>query len=178
MSGSGRSPLIRKAFVTGISIELPLYGQEKANTCALACLRMVPAAFGTEVGESDLEAHARLQERGTTIDELERLARQFGLAAEIQDTTVEELREILAMGRLPICFIDRAVFELTPRQRRTHSLRDAVIHTVIPVRVTARSVTFHDPLPPSVTRKTSALFRRAYEGLGGRSVVCWQPKET
>lgn len=161
-----------------MSIELPLYGQEKANSCALACLRMVLAAFGSEVAESALEAQARMQERGTTIDELERLARQFQLAAEIHDTTVEELRELLAVGRLPICFIDRAVFDLTPRQRRTHSIHDAIIHTVIPVRVTAKSVTFHDPRRPSVTRKTIRLFRRAYGGLGGRSVVCWKPEET
>ena len=31
-----------------MNIELPLYRQEKPNTCALACLRMVLAAFGRE----------------------------------------------------------------------------------------------------------------------------------
>src|SRR6266705_330327 len=99
----------------GMNIVLPLYGQEKPNTCALACLRMVLAAFGTEVAEATIEAQAQLQERGTLIDELERLAQQFPLVAEIQDTTVEELREILAEGKLPIAFIDRAVFDLTPQ---------------------------------------------------------------
>ena len=161
-----------------MNTELPLYGLEKPNTCALACLRMVLAAFGTEVAEATIEAQAQMQERGTLIDELERLAQQFHLVAEIQDTTVEELREILAEGKLPIAFIDRAVFDLTPQQRRTHSIRDAIIHTVIPVRVTAKSITFHDPGPPGITRKTIRLFRRAYSCLGGRCVVCSKADDT
>ena len=52
-----------------------------------------------------------LEAKGTRIDELERLARQFQLAAEIQETTVEELQWILEEGKLPIAYIDRAVFE-------------------------------------------------------------------
>jgi hypothetical protein len=161
-----------------MNIELPLYRQEKDNTCALACLRMVLAAYGTHVEEDVLESQLRMEEEGIPIDELERLARQYDLAAEIQDTTVEELGQLLAAGKLPIAFIDRAVFDLTPRRRRTHSIRDAIIHTVVPVRVTARSITFHDPRPPRVARKTIGLFRRAYSGLGGRSVVCSKPEET
>src|SRR5438876_176688 len=92
MNGCGRLPQTQREFASGMSIELPLYGQEKNNTCALACLRMVLAAFGTEVAEAAIEAHAQMKERGTVIDELERLARQFHLVAEIQDATVEELR--------------------------------------------------------------------------------------
>ena len=91
---------------------------------------------------------------------------------------MEELREILAEGKLPIAFIDRAVFDLTPQQRRSHSIHDAIIHTVIPVRVTAKLITFYDPRPPRIPRKTIRLFRRAYGGLGGRYVVCWKPEET
>lgn len=158
-----------------MSIELPLYIQEKRNTCALACLRMVLAAYGRNVEESELEAQARMEVNGTPIDELERLARQFRLEAEIEETTVAELRSILAEGKLPIAYLDRAVFELRPRQRARHSLRDAIIHTVIPTRVTAKSVTFHDPRQPQSTRKTVRLFRQAYLSLGGRCVVCSKP---
>jgi hypothetical protein len=32
-----------------MNIELPLYRQEKRNTCAFACLRMVLAVYGTDV---------------------------------------------------------------------------------------------------------------------------------
>jgi len=160
-----------------MSIELPHYTQEKHNTCALACLRMVLAGYGVHVRESELEAQARMDVKGMPIDELARLARHFGLVAGIQDTTVAGLRRLLAEGRLPIAFIDRAVFDLSPRQRARHSLRNAIIPNVIPVHVTARSVTLHDPRQPRVTRKTIRLFRRAYSGLGGRCVVCSMPKE-
>ena len=158
-----------------MSIELPLYRQEKDNTCSLACLRMVLAAFGTRVTEDVIEAKVKLEERGTPIEQLERLALDFNLVAEIQDTTVEELRQILAEGKLPIVYIDRAVFDLTPDQRKHHSLRHAKIHNVIPTQITAKSVTFHDPLRPRPIRRTIRLFRQAYNALGGRCIVCAKP---
>lgn len=125
--------------------------------------------------ENELEKHARLEKKGTLIDELERLARQFDLVAEIQETTVEELGQILAEGSLPIVYLDRAVFALRPRERPHHSIRNARIHTVIPTQVTTTTVTFHDPRVPAISRKSIRLFRRAYESLGGRCVVCSMP---
>jgi len=157
-----------------MSTGLPLYRQEKKNTCALACLRMVLAFYGTDVEEGTLEGQAHMETDGTEIGELERLARQFGLVADIQEATVEQLRPLLAERKLPIVYIDRALFDLSPRQRAQHSIRDAVI----PTQVTARFVTFHDPRDPRVTRKTTRLFRLAYEGLGGHCVVCATPEET
>jgi hypothetical protein len=133
---------------------------------------MVLAAFGTNVEESTLEGAGRLEPGGTEIGELERLARQFGLVATIQEATVEQLRQVLTEGKLPIAYIDRAVFDLPPTQRAKHSLRNARIHTVIPTRITAAALTFHDPLPPRITRKSIRLFRWAYEHLGSRCVVC------
>jgi hypothetical protein len=133
---------------------------------------MVLAACGTHVPEGELETQARMEKRGTPIDELERLARRYGVVAEIQDTTVEGLRLLLADGKLPIAFIDRAVFDLTPAERARHTLRDAILHTVIPVKITDTSVTLHDPRFSHATRRTVRLFRKAYDMLGGRSVVC------
>lgn len=155
-----------------MSIELPLYRQQKDNTCALACLRMALAGFGFQVEEQTLEAAARIDEDGLEIGELERLARQFHLLAEIQDVPVGELRHILAAGKVPLAYLDRALFDLRPLQRARHRLRDAKMHVVVPVRVTAASVTYHDPLPPRITRKSLRLFRLAYERLGSRCVVC------
>jgi hypothetical protein len=138
---------------------------------------MVLAVYGTRVSERILAAQASVQERGTHIDELERLARRFHLVAEIQETNPRDLRRILAEGKRPIAYIDRAVFDLTPRERSRHSLRIAKIHTVIPIRVSARSITFHDPRPPRITRKSLRLFRRAHRLLGSYCVVCWEPEE-
>ena len=78
-----------------MSTELPFYGQEKRITCGLACLRMVLAACGVHVQENELEAQASMEPTGIPIEELERLARQYQLVAEIQETTVEELRYVL-----------------------------------------------------------------------------------
>jgi hypothetical protein len=158
-----------------MSFELPLYKQEKDNTCALACLRMVLAAFGTEVSEAAIEAQAAMAEKGTSIIELERLARWFGLVANIQEATIEDLQRILEGDSFPIAYIDRAVFDLSPQQRKTHRLGDARIHTVIPVAVNRSSITYHDPLYPSVTRRTVRLYLQAYSRLGGLCVVCSRP---
>jgi ABC-type bacteriocin/lantibiotic exporter with double-glycine peptidase domain len=161
-----------------MSLRLPLYEQENRNTCALASLRMVLAAFGTDVEESTLESQARLEEDGTVIGELERLARQFGLVAEIQEATVKQLRQFLAEGKLAMAYIDRAVFELTPRQRAKHSLRAAKMHVIVPTRITAQAITYHDPRPSArIVRKSIRLFRSAYERLGSRCVVCSKPEE-
>ena len=71
-----------------------------------------------------------------------------------------------------MAYIDRAVFDLTPVQRARHSLRAAKMHVVIPTRVTAAAVTYHDPLPPRIVRKSIRLFGSAYERLGSHCVVC------
>jgi hypothetical protein len=155
-----------------MSIVLPLHQQQKENTCALACLRMVLAAFGTEVAESEIEAVATMEEGGTLIDELERLARHFGLDAKIEETTPADLDRILKEGKLPIAYIDRLVFELNPRQRAKHPLRAAKVHAVIPIRLSPSSITFHDPLPPRITRRSLALFQEAHSRLGSHCVVC------
>jgi ABC-type bacteriocin/lantibiotic exporter with double-glycine peptidase domain len=152
-----------------MSIKLPLYAQEKRNTCALACLGMVLAAFGTEVAEGTLEEEARMEEGGTPIEELERLANQFHLIAEIQETTTEELKAILAAGNLPIAYIDRAAF--ASKRRKKYIPRHPVIHTVIPIRISENFVSFHDPLSSRIARRTIHSFQIAHKILGNRCVV-------
>lgn len=137
---------------------------------------MVLAAFGSHVEERDLEAEAKMEQEGTLIDELERLARQQQLVAEIREATIADLRQLLVEGRVPIAFIDRAIFDLTPEQRAKHPLHLAKIHCVIPTRVTDAHITFHDPRPPRATRRSIELFRQAYQRLGSYSVVCSRPE--
>ncbi len=155
-----------------MSIELPILHQEKRNTCALACLRMALAAFGTEVEEATIEAEAQIEEEGTEIGELERLARHFGLVADIEEVPVERFGQVFADGKILLAYIDRAVFDLPPAKRAGHRLRAAKIHVVIPSGVTAATVTYHDPMPPRITRRSMALFRAAFDRLGSRCVVC------
>jgi hypothetical protein len=138
---------------------------------------MVLAAYGTYVEEDVLEAEARLDPTGTEIGELERLAREFGLVAEIEEVTVDQFPQLLAEGKLAIAYIDRAVFDLTPRQRASHSLRRAKMHTVVPTRLSATSIWYNDPLPPSRARRTIDLFQSAYDRLGSHCIVCAPPAE-
>lgn len=119
---------------------------------------MVLAAHGTNVREAELEAHAKIETGGTPIDELERLARSYGLVAEIQDITVDGLQRILAAGKQAIAYIDRAIFNLSAAERRRHSIRDAIIHNVIPANITERSVTLHDPRFPRSHAGAQASF--------------------
>jgi hypothetical protein len=138
---------------------------------------MVLAAHGVQVDEATIEVQAQMEPTGTAIGELERLARQFGLVAEVQERTTEQLRQLLAEEKLAIAYIDRAVYDLTPAQRVRHSLRAAKLHTVVPTRISASSVTYHDPLPPGrIIRRSMRLFRAAYERLGSLCVVCSKPE--
>jgi ABC-type bacteriocin/lantibiotic exporter with double-glycine peptidase domain len=158
-----------------MTIELPLYRQQKDETCALACLRMVLAAFGTNVEERVLQHDVHMEQGGTPIEELERLARQHGLVSQIERISVEELRSILAEGKLPVTYLDRAVFSLHRRQRARHQFRDAALHSVVPTRVSDAYVTFHDPRPPRITRRSIHVFRQAFRILGGLCLVCSKP---
>jgi hypothetical protein len=138
---------------------------------------MVLTAFGSDIEESTLEGQTNMEPQSTEIGELARLARQFGLVASVQEVPVDRLRQVLAEGKLAIAYIDRAVFDLTPGQRVEHPLRKARIHTVIPTRVTASAVMYHDPLPPArFIRRSMRLFRSAYERLGSYCVVCSKPE--
>ena len=114
-----------------MSYELPLYRQEKDNTCALACLRMVLAAFGTDVDETELEIQARLEIDGTGIGELERLARLFGLIARARRRTSSNFASCSRRGssRSPTsigpCSTCRLVREPSVRCERPGSTRSS-----------------------------------------------------
>jgi ABC-type bacteriocin/lantibiotic exporter with double-glycine peptidase domain len=60
---------------------LPLLKQEREDSCAIACLRMVLAGRGTMVTERELVLRAQMEEVGVDLEELERLARNLGLIA-------------------------------------------------------------------------------------------------
>jgi ABC-type bacteriocin/lantibiotic exporter with double-glycine peptidase domain len=72
---------------------------------------MVLAAYGTHLDESAIEAVATMEDEGAPIEEIERLARRFGLIAEIQETTVADLRIpslYLHLTGLPPCSVPHA----------------------------------------------------------------------
>lgn len=161
-----------------MNTELPLYGQEKRETCALACLRMVLAAHGRHVQERTLEAKARMVPGGTEIEELERLARLFGVVANIQRATADQLRAILTEEMLPIAYINRAFFELASLQRVRRAIRKPLSHAVIPTQLSSHFVTFHDPRLERVARRSLTRFDRAHRYFDYLTLVCEKPQST
>ena len=140
---------------------LPLLRQEREDSCALACLRMVLAGRGTVVTEAELEQRVQREEGGTEIDELERLARSFGLVATCQETTAGQIRSLLIADSDVIAYINRAVFDLRTLTTLVPALRSLCVHAVVPTLVTARHVRFHDPRLPEVVCKTIRRFEAA-----------------
>ena len=47
---------------------------------------------------------------------------------------------------------------------------------MIPTRITAAAVIYHDPMPPARIRKSTRIFRSAYDRLGSNCVVCSRPE--
>jgi hypothetical protein len=132
---------------------------------------MVLARRGTVVTEAELEQHVRKDEGGTDIEELERLAQSFGLAAASQEATPQEIRELLHADSDVIAYINRAVFDLRTLTDLTPALRSLRVHSVVPIRVTARQVTFHDPLLPAVVCKSIRRFEAAQRHLRSACLV-------
>ena len=65
--------------------------------------------------------------------------------------------------------------DLTKLTNLTPALRSRQIHAVVPLRVTARYVTFHDPRPPAVVSKTIRRFEAAQRHTGAVCLVLAKP---
>ena len=112
----------------------PFFDQERYDTCALACLRMILAHHGTEVSETQMRLVTRMEEGGVDIEELARLARRYGVRAEIRQLPERELPALFAAGRWAIVYLNRFSID-----------RQFAIHAVIPIRLTRQYVTVLDP---------------------------------
>ena len=152
---------------------LPLLKQEREDTCALACLRMVLAARGTMISERDLWRRAQMVEGGVEIQELERLAQALGLIASAREATAQQIRELLRAGSNVIAYLNRSVFELRTLRHLGPALRSFKAHAVVPAHLTARHVTFQDPHPrlAGVIRKTIRRFEAAQRHMGCACLV-------
>jgi ABC-type bacteriocin/lantibiotic exporter with double-glycine peptidase domain len=81
----------------------PFFAQEGTYTCAIACLRMVLAQHNISVTEEELGHAARFEGYGIQIEEVVRLAHQFGLRAEIQGLDLAAVSGLLARGNFRSC---------------------------------------------------------------------------
>jgi ABC-type bacteriocin/lantibiotic exporter with double-glycine peptidase domain len=113
----------------------PFFAQERYDTCALACLRMILAHYGREISEAELVRMTVMEEGGVDIEELSRVARRCGLLAEILSFSEEELIRLIARRRWVILYLNRWPLD-----------RVFAIHAVIPIRVTRVFLSALDPL--------------------------------
>jgi hypothetical protein len=94
-----------------------------------------------------------------------------------KQATVEQLRAVLAEGDYPIVYLNRTVFDLPSLHQLRPAFTDPKLHAVVPTRISDRFVTFHDPLPPRVARRSIARFDRAQRFLSYAVLVCGKPEE-
>ncbi len=151
----------------------PLYRQEKVDTCALACLRMILAFLGTDVAEMELEDRAVMESGGIEISNLQTLAWNYGLQAEIHQLDIEAITGLIASGVYPLVYLNRLHLDRRHSTSRIIALRESIVHAVIPIRVSQKFVTFMDPLPPGRKRRVSRRrFTAAQRDLAQWCLVC------
>ena len=151
----------------------PLFAQEKDDTCALACLRMILADNHIAVTEEELEKRANKETGGIEILELQRLARGFGLKADILRLDVEAIAAWLARKIFPIVYLNRVHFDQRSYPSRQAALQNPIVHAVVPIRVSKAFVTINDPLPPAKKRRIlKRKFADAQADLEQLCLVC------
>lgn len=90
----------------------PLLGQQKNDTCALACLRMILAQHGIQVEEQLLEEQtSKYQDTGVHVEDLARLAERYGFGTEIVELELDTIGHLIARGIFPIVYLNRVYFE-------------------------------------------------------------------
>jgi ABC-type bacteriocin/lantibiotic exporter with double-glycine peptidase domain len=113
----------------------PFIAQERPDSCAIACLRMLLAYQEQDVSEDTLVQAAVMQPGGLDPDELKDLAHRYGFSVEVRQADLATLRSLLAEQRFPIVYIYRQPIDNV-----------AMTHAVIPVRISPKFVTCLDPL--------------------------------
>ncbi|MBI4605908.1 MAG: C39 family peptidase [Planctomycetes bacterium] len=140
----------------------PFFAQEKPETCALACLRMVLAYHGIQVSEDALARQVELEPGGVSISELERVARRLGLRAEARQLDLQAIATLLARGVYPIVYVQLSI------------AGELVGHAVLPIHVGRDSVTVLDPIakPPGERQFSRRAFEAAQHWVSRWALVC------
>lgn len=113
----------------------PFVAQERPDSCAVACLRMLLAQRGEHVSEPELVRKTTLDKGGLTPEELAALSRACGLPARERIVNDDELADLVAGGRYPIVYLYRKFLDGVKN-----------VHAVIPIRFSRQFVTLLDPL--------------------------------
>jgi ATP-binding cassette subfamily B protein RaxB len=138
----------------------PFVAQERPDTCALACLRMLLAQRGMQVAEAELVEASALQQGGLTPEELCQLARHYGLQASEEQLDRAELHDVINKAGFPIVFLFRRPID-----------RVDMTHAVVAVRRSRHYVTVLDPLRGE-RRISLRKFEEARRWVGRWVVLC------
>jgi ABC-type bacteriocin/lantibiotic exporter with double-glycine peptidase domain len=122
---------------------------------------MVLAQQGIRVAEDELVRSIDMPAGGVNPEELCRLARQYGLRASEKQLDRGQFLELLRDTRYPIIFLHRKPID-----------RVDAGHAVMPIRFSARFVTFLDPLRGE--RRVSIQKFEEARRLVGRWAVVWE----
>jgi hypothetical protein len=133
---------------------------------------MILAQRGTHIPEATLAQRANKQQGGVDIEDLRDLAASYGLAAEIRRLDILTIADLLTQDVFPIVYLNRAHFNRKSRLPRSAALRTAIVHAVVPIRVSPHFITVHDPLPGMRRRVSGRTFDAAQSDLGYWCVVC------
>jgi ABC-type bacteriocin/lantibiotic exporter with double-glycine peptidase domain len=123
---------------------------------------MLLAQQGQAVSEDELVEVARLPPEGLNPEETARVLEHYGLQAREEQLDQAALADLVARQGYPVVFVHRRPLD-----------QEEMVHAVIPIRLSARYVTFLDPLQGErrVALKKFATARR----LVGQWVVTWEP---
>jgi ABC-type bacteriocin/lantibiotic exporter with double-glycine peptidase domain len=138
----------------------PFIGQERPETCAIACLRMLLAHHGVTASEAELLVGVPELEGGLSVEDLTRLAEQHGFRAHIEQPSLARIAELLELGTFPIVYLDRSPID-----------GEFSVHAVVPIRVTRRFVVVLDPLRGE-RRISQSKFEAGWRRLACICLVC------
>lgn len=164
----------------------PFHRQERADTCVLACARMVlHAQTGTDPGEEPLREQARqlgiyAEERGTNLFRVRRLLEETPHveARYVLQATRRDLERALARGDSVIVGVNAsALYPDLPLARTRHAVVVLEIHRIARGRVV---VCVNDPSPvhaQGMLEVDWADFARAWRDSGNLMVVVRRRKD-
>ena len=90
--------------------KLQFHKQERAYSCAVACLKMVLEAFGKDIDESELRRLCNTTELGTFADDIVSCAIELGFNAEKTYLSIADLKRLIEEDIFPIVYVNTYTF--------------------------------------------------------------------
>jgi ABC-type bacteriocin/lantibiotic exporter with double-glycine peptidase domain len=127
---------------------------------------MILAQHRIEATEAELVQAAHMQFGGVDIEELARLAKRYGLRAELRQLDLAAIAELIEEDIFPIAYVNRVHVDNLPIRTKV------AVHAVVVTGVSQRFVTFHDPRPGKQRRVPKRTFAKSQRELSQWCVVC------